>query len=158
MRRERQPARSLASVGPPSKNRAHFDRRTGGDGSLAPPRKCPVQISGFQHPKTAYVLLGLRVRPVGDEHLTNCPAVLNVVSSLVRLTFYRAHLPESMLEVLRDPLYPSAVDVALADGAHGQMAGRWIGHETGLDPIVLQSAKQLVGLGDRDAGIAGVGQ
>jgi hypothetical protein len=39
-------------------------------GSLAPPRQCLVQISGLQHPKTSYVLLGLRVRPVGDEHLT----------------------------------------------------------------------------------------
>ena len=77
---------------------------------------------------------------------------------LVRLTCYRAHVLESMLEVLRDPLYPSAVDVVLAYGTHGQVAGRWIGHETGLDPIVLQCAKQLVGLSDRDTGIPGVGQ
>ena len=60
--------RSVASVGPPK--RAHLDRRPTGDGSLAPPRKCIIQISGFQHPKTAYVLLGLQVRPVGDENLT----------------------------------------------------------------------------------------
>ena len=36
---------------------------------LAPPRQCLIQVSAFQHPKTAYVLLGLQVRPVGDEHL-----------------------------------------------------------------------------------------
>src|ERR1700690_3431686 len=52
------------------KDRAHLDRRPTGDGSLAPPRQCVLQISGFQHPKTAYVLLGLQVRPVGDEHPT----------------------------------------------------------------------------------------
>src|ERR1700687_1154937 len=50
--------------------RAQLDRRPTGDSSLAPPRKCIIQISGFQHPKTAYVLLGLQVRPVGDGHLT----------------------------------------------------------------------------------------
>src|SRR5262249_38039458 len=50
--------------------RAHLDRRPTGDGSLAPPRKRIIQISGFQHPKTAYVLLGLQIRPVGDENLT----------------------------------------------------------------------------------------
>src|ERR1700685_1071703 len=49
--------------------RAHLDRRPTGDGSLAPPRKCIIQTRGFQHPKTAYVLLGLQVRPVGDENL-----------------------------------------------------------------------------------------
>jgi hypothetical protein len=56
-------------LSPPSEKRAHLDRRPTGDGSLAPPRQCLVQVSGFQHPKTAYVLLGLEVRPVGDEHL-----------------------------------------------------------------------------------------
>ena len=40
------------------------------DSSLAPPRECLVEISGFQHRKTADVLLGLQVRPVGDEHST----------------------------------------------------------------------------------------
>ncbi len=34
--------------------RAYLDRRPTGDRSLAPPRKCIIQISGFQHPKTAY--------------------------------------------------------------------------------------------------------
>ena len=41
-----------------------------GDDGLASPLQCLVHISGFQHPKTAYVLLGLQVRPVGDEYLT----------------------------------------------------------------------------------------
>ena len=49
---------------------AHLDRRATGDDGLAPPLQCLVHISGFQHPKTAYVLLGLQVRPVGDEYLT----------------------------------------------------------------------------------------
>ena len=31
--------------------------------------QCLIQVSGFQHPKTDYVLLGLQVRPVGEEHL-----------------------------------------------------------------------------------------
>ena len=54
--------------GPPSVKRAHLDRRPTGDCCLTPPLKCLVQIGGFQHRKTAYVL-GLRVWPVGDEHL-----------------------------------------------------------------------------------------
>ena len=49
---------------------AHLDGRPARDGSLAAPRQRLVQISGFQHPKTTYVLLGLHVRPVGDEYLT----------------------------------------------------------------------------------------
>ena len=49
---------------------AHLDRRPAGDDGLAPPLERLVQVSGFQHPKTAYMLLGLQVRPVGDEHLT----------------------------------------------------------------------------------------
>jgi len=53
-----------------SLKRAHLDRRPTGDSSLAPPRKGIIQISGFQHPKTAYVLISLQVRPVGDENLT----------------------------------------------------------------------------------------
>jgi hypothetical protein len=32
---------------------AHLDRRPTGDGSLAPPHQRLVQISGFQHSKTA---------------------------------------------------------------------------------------------------------
>src|SRR5947209_20241318 len=61
----------LLPLGPPSVKvkRAHLDRRPTGEGSLAPPGKCIIQISGFQHPKTADVLLGLQVWPVGDEHL-----------------------------------------------------------------------------------------
>src|SRR5580692_12592606 len=62
-------AARLLPLSPPSENQAHFDRRPAGGGSLAPPRQCLVQVSGFQHPKTAYVLLGLQVRPVGEEHL-----------------------------------------------------------------------------------------
>src|SRR5260370_9682010 len=63
-------AAQLLPLCPPSIKRAHLDRGPTGDGSLAPPRKCLVQVSGFQHPKTAYVLLGLQVRPVGDDHLS----------------------------------------------------------------------------------------
>jgi hypothetical protein len=37
---------------------------------LAPRRQCLVHVSSFQDPKTAYVLLGLQVRPVGDAHFT----------------------------------------------------------------------------------------
>src|SRR3974390_620201 len=50
------------------KNLAHLTRRTAGDGTLVRPRQRLVQISGFKYPETAYVLLGLGVRPVGDEH------------------------------------------------------------------------------------------
>ena len=52
-----------------SAKRAHLDRRPTGDRGLTPPRQRLVQVSGFQYPKTAYVLLGLQVRPVGDKHL-----------------------------------------------------------------------------------------
>jgi hypothetical protein len=41
-----------------------------GDGGLAPPRQRLVHFSGFQHSQTADVLLGLQIRPVGDEYLT----------------------------------------------------------------------------------------
>ena len=34
------------------------------------PRQRLVHVSGFQHPQTADVLLGLQIRPVGDEYLT----------------------------------------------------------------------------------------
>src|SRR2546430_2612332 len=51
------------------KNLAHLARRTPPNPTLAPPRQRLVHISGFQDPKTAYVLLGLQVRAVGDEHL-----------------------------------------------------------------------------------------
>ena len=49
--------------------RAHLDGRPIGDDGLAPPRQSLVQVRGFQYPKAAYVLLGLQLRPVGDEHL-----------------------------------------------------------------------------------------
>ena len=77
---------------------------------------------------------------------------------LVRLTCYRAHVLESMLEVLRDPVYPAAVDIALADRSLRQVAGSWIRHETAFDAVILQGAEELVGLSDRDAGVAGVGE
>jgi hypothetical protein len=41
-----------------------------GDGTLLCPLECLVHISGFKYPETAYVLRGLGVRPVGDEHRT----------------------------------------------------------------------------------------
>jgi len=50
--------------------RSHLDRRPARDDSLALPRRCLVQIGSFQYPKTAYVLLSLQVRSVGDEHFT----------------------------------------------------------------------------------------
>jgi hypothetical protein len=50
------------------KKLAHLTRRIAGDGTLARPRECLVHIGGFQHPETAYMLLGFGVRPVGDEH------------------------------------------------------------------------------------------
>src|SRR5215467_10606341 len=52
------------------KKLAHLARRIAGDGTLARPRECLVHIGGFQYPETAYVLLGLSVRPIGDEHRT----------------------------------------------------------------------------------------
>jgi hypothetical protein len=50
-------------LGPPSVKRAHLDRRPTGDGSLAPPRECIIQISGFQHPKTPICSLVSRYGP-----------------------------------------------------------------------------------------------
>src|SRR5437879_9679849 len=51
------------------KKLAHLARHTARDGSLLRPCKCLIQIGGFQYPESAHVLLGLGVRPVGDEHL-----------------------------------------------------------------------------------------
>ena len=52
------------------KKRAHLDRRPTGDDSLAsPPCQHAVPVGSFQYPQTAFVLLCLKVRPVGDEHL-----------------------------------------------------------------------------------------
>src|ERR1700722_2145932 len=59
---------SCSRRGPPKG--APLARRPRGDHGLTPPRQRLVQVSGFQYPKTAYVLLGLQVRPVGDEHFT----------------------------------------------------------------------------------------
>src|SRR5215467_8973244 len=52
------------------KKLAHLARRIAGNGTLARPRECLVHVGGFQYPETAYVLLGLSVRPIGDEHRT----------------------------------------------------------------------------------------
>src|SRR6516165_10568677 len=65
----------LASVGSLFRSRvekklAHLARRIAGDGTFARPRECLVHIGGFQYPETAYVLLGLGVWPIGDEHRT----------------------------------------------------------------------------------------
>ena len=64
------PARLRAWItrlpGPDSEERAHFDRHPAGDDRFAPPLQRLLQVCGFQDPKTAYVLLGLQVRPVGD--------------------------------------------------------------------------------------------
>src|SRR5215510_16405896 len=49
---------------------AHLAGHIAGDGTLLRPCKCLVDISAFQNPKSAHVLLGLGVRPVGDEHLS----------------------------------------------------------------------------------------
>jgi hypothetical protein len=53
-------------LGPDSEERAHFDRHPAGDDRFAPPLQRLLRVCGFQDPKTAYVLLGLQVRPVGD--------------------------------------------------------------------------------------------
>src|SRR5262249_55194789 len=49
---------------------AHLTGHITADGSLARPRECLIEISGFQYPKTAHVLLGLSVWPIGDKHRT----------------------------------------------------------------------------------------
>src|SRR6187399_944239 len=48
---------------------AHLDRRSTGDGRLAPPCKRICNGCSFQHPKAADVFLSLQVRSVGDENL-----------------------------------------------------------------------------------------
>src|SRR5215471_8739593 len=63
----------LASAGSLFRSRveeklAHLARPIAGDGSFLRPCECLIQIGGFQYPKTAHVLLGFGVRPVGDEH------------------------------------------------------------------------------------------
>src|SRR5581483_2167077 len=76
LRNRRRPDRSAAFFGSSASERPHLDRVVKrphldrgptGYGSLAPPRKCLVQIGGFHYPKTDYVFLGLRIRPVADE-------------------------------------------------------------------------------------------
>src|SRR5882672_9677642 len=51
------------------KKLAHLAGHIAGDGTLLRPYQRLVDISAFQYPKSAHVLLGLGVRPVGDEHL-----------------------------------------------------------------------------------------
>src|SRR5580704_12033712 len=50
------------------KKLAHLARSIADGGSLLRPCECLIQIGGFQYPESAHVLLGLGVRPVGDEH------------------------------------------------------------------------------------------
>src|SRR6516225_463871 len=64
----------LASAGSLFRSRvekklAHLAGHIAGDGTLLRPCECLIHIGGFQYPKSAHVLLGLGVRPVGDEHL-----------------------------------------------------------------------------------------
>src|ERR1035441_10124410 len=51
------------------KKLAHLANHIAGDGTLLRPCQRLVDISAFQYPETAHVLLGLGVRLVGDEHL-----------------------------------------------------------------------------------------
>src|SRR6266496_955439 len=51
------------------KKLAHLAGHIAGDGTLLRPCQRLVDISAFQYPKSAHVLLGLGVRSVGDEHL-----------------------------------------------------------------------------------------
>jgi hypothetical protein len=50
------------------KKLAHLAGHIAVDGSLLGSCKCLIQIGRFQNPETAHVLLGLGVRPIGDEH------------------------------------------------------------------------------------------
>src|SRR6187402_2813524 len=68
------PDRLLASAGSLFRSRvekklAHLAGRIARDGGLLRPCQCLIHIGGFQYPKSANVLLGLGVRPVGDENL-----------------------------------------------------------------------------------------
>jgi hypothetical protein len=63
------PAVQSLPLDPPSVKRAHLDRHPAGGDCLASPLQCLARIGRFQHPETAYVLLGLKIRSVGDEHL-----------------------------------------------------------------------------------------
>jgi hypothetical protein len=51
----------------PFQKPAHLDRRPTFDDGLAPPCKCILKISGFQHPKTAYVLIGHNTLPMNKQ-------------------------------------------------------------------------------------------
>src|SRR5690242_16142591 len=64
------PYRSVLSGSRIKENLSHLDRKTARFSALARPRKHLVHVSAFQYPETAYMLLGLQVRPVGDEQLT----------------------------------------------------------------------------------------
>src|SRR5215831_657488 len=50
------------------------------------------------------------------------------------------------LKMRADPFDPSPIDIALTDGARGQMASGRVGNELGFDLIVLQRAEELIGL------------
>src|SRR5580704_6025434 len=51
------------------KKLAHLAGHIADDGTLLRPCQRLVDISAFQYPKSAHVLLGLGVRPVGDENI-----------------------------------------------------------------------------------------
>jgi hypothetical protein len=48
---------------------AHLAGNIAGDGALLRPCQRLVHVSAFQYPESTQVLLGLGVRPVGDEDL-----------------------------------------------------------------------------------------
>ena len=49
------------------KDLSHLDLALSGGDAFACPCHCRIHVGAFQNPKTADVLLGLKVRPVGDE-------------------------------------------------------------------------------------------
>src|SRR4051812_30568353 len=51
------------------KKLTHLAGHIAGDGTLLRPCQRLADISAFEYPKSAHVLLGLDIRPVGDEHL-----------------------------------------------------------------------------------------
>src|SRR5215831_17516612 len=62
------------------------------------------------------------------------------------------------LKMRADPFDPSPIDIALTDGARGQMASGRVGNELGFDLIVLQRAEELIGLRHCHASVPSVGE
>ena len=61
--------RGILSVRPDPLERLHFDRHLAGYNRFASPRERLVHVSGFNYPEAAaHVLLGLKLRPVGEDH------------------------------------------------------------------------------------------